>query len=83
MIHNQSHEEQLKKIFLQHDKNGDGCLDKNELVQAFKELGAVIPELRAWRGLKNADANGDGIISQDELDHLVRYTAQFGFSVKY
>ncbi|KAK2995620.1 hypothetical protein RJ640_020256 [Escallonia rubra] len=44
-------EEQLKGIFKQNDKNGDGLLSKEELKEAFKNLGALFPGWRASRGV--------------------------------
>ncbi|CAL5383705.1 unnamed protein product [Camellia sinensis] len=75
-------EEQLKGIFKKHDKNGDGRLSRKELKKAFEELGAWIPDWRAWRGLSNADANGDGFISEEEMNSLVLYAMRFGYTVK-
>ncbi|KAL3514519.1 hypothetical protein ACH5RR_027236 [Cinchona calisaya] len=75
-------EEQLKGIFKQHDRNGDGRLDKAELKEAFKQLGAMIPGWRAARGLSQADANGDGYITEEEMTSLVHYAIRFGYSLK-
>ncbi|PSS31419.1 Calcium-binding protein CML10 [Actinidia chinensis var. chinensis] len=74
-------EDQLKAIFKKHDKNGDGRLCRKEVRGAFEELGACFPEWRAWRGLCNADANGDGFITEDELNGLVKYTMQLGYTI--
>ncbi|KAK2977563.1 hypothetical protein RJ640_007038 [Escallonia rubra] len=75
-------EDQLKGIFKKHDKNGDGLLSKEELKEAFKYLGALIPGWRAWCGLRYADANGDGCISEGEMNALVQYAANLGYTVK-
>ncbi|GFY86867.1 hypothetical protein Acr_05g0005060 [Actinidia rufa] len=74
-------EDQLKAIFKKHDKNGDGRLCWKEMRGAFKELGAYIPELRAWLALRNADANGDGFINEEEMNGLVKYAVQLGYIV--
>ncbi|KAJ0086414.1 hypothetical protein Patl1_08963 [Pistacia atlantica] len=74
-------EEQLKGMFWRFDKNGDRRLSKQELKAAFKELGALIPGFRANRGLHHADANGDGYISDEEVDKLVKYAYQLGYKV--
>ncbi|KAK2977564.1 hypothetical protein RJ640_007039 [Escallonia rubra] len=75
-------ENQLKGIFRKHDKNGDGVLSKEELKEAFKYLGALIPGWRASCGLRYADANGDGYISDGELNALVQYAANLGYTVE-
>ncbi|KAE8100659.1 hypothetical protein FH972_018534 [Carpinus fangiana] len=75
-------EEQLREIFRQHDVNRDGLLSKAELKSAFKSLGALIPSLRAFLGLRQADANGDGFIGEEELNGLVKYASQLGYTVK-
>ncbi|GMP44214.1 hypothetical protein CsSME_00013253 [Camellia sinensis var. sinensis] len=66
-------EEQLKGIFKKHDKNGDDRLSRKELKKAFEELGAWIPDWTALRGLCNADANGNGFISEEEMNSLILY----------
>ncbi|KAK2992380.1 hypothetical protein RJ640_018299 [Escallonia rubra] len=72
----------LKGIFKQNNKNGDGLLSKEELKEAFKNLGALFPGWRASRGLHYADANGDGYISEEELNALVQYAARVALSLK-
>ncbi|KAL3514515.1 hypothetical protein ACH5RR_027232 [Cinchona calisaya] len=74
--------EQLKGIFEQCDKNGDGRLDRAELKEAFKRLGAMIPSWRAARGMRQADANGDGYIDEEEMTGLVNYALRLGYTVK-
>lgn len=74
-------EEQLKGMFWRFDKNQDGHLSKQELKAAFKNLGAIFPGFRADRGLRHADHNGDGYISEDEVDELVKYAIKQGYKV--
>ncbi|KAL3514507.1 hypothetical protein ACH5RR_027234 [Cinchona calisaya] len=74
--------EQLRGIFEQCDKNGDGRLDRAELKEAFKKLGAMIPSWRAARGLHHADLNGDGYIDEEEMTDLVNYALRLGYTVK-
>ncbi|KAJ4837409.1 hypothetical protein Tsubulata_049955 [Turnera subulata] len=71
-------EAQLKAIFKEHDANGDGRLCREELKAAFHRLGAHLPGWRVRRGLQHADVDGDGNISLDELDDLVKYARKFG-----
>lgn len=72
----------VRHMFDKYDKNGDGHLDKEELKQVFKDLGALIPRWRASAGLKYADANGDGFISLEEMDALIGYAQKFGYKIK-
>lgn len=72
----------LKRFFNKYDKNGDGRLDKEELKQAFKHLGARFPAWRAARALKHADANRDGVISLEETNALIEYILRKGFLIK-
>lgn len=71
----------LKHFLKKYDKNGDGRLDKEELKQDFKELGARLPEWRAYRALKHADTNGDGFITLDETNLLIEYILKNGYTI--
>lgn len=73
-------EEQLRMVFKAHDKNGDGHLDKEELKEAFRALGARIPGYRAGRAIYYSDIDLDGTINEDEIDHLVSYAIQYGYT---
>ncbi|KAK3231419.1 hypothetical protein Dsin_003300 [Dipteronia sinensis] len=70
----------LFEVFKRHDVDGDGRLSKAEIKKAFGELGAFIPLYRASRGLNHADGNGDGFVDMDELDDLVQYAENHGFT---
>ncbi|KAB2023428.1 hypothetical protein ES319_D06G018900v1 [Gossypium barbadense] len=74
-------EAQLKAAFKSFDVNKDGRLSKEELRDAFASLGAYIPRWRATRGLSVADGNGDGYVSDDELDDLVKYAMKYGYTI--
>ncbi|KAF5444953.1 hypothetical protein F2P56_034044 [Juglans regia] len=76
-------EAQLREIFKRYDVNGDGVLGRQELRKAFYSLGAyLLSGWRAYQALRHADANGDGYISEAELDDVVRYAVQFGYAIK-
>ncbi|KAF9677012.1 hypothetical protein SADUNF_Sadunf08G0063000 [Salix dunnii] len=74
-------EEQLREIFKKFDISQDGRLSKEELKQAFGDLGAAVPAYRAIRGLSQADANHDGFVDMEELDELVKYAYRLGYQV--
>ncbi|WCJ35408.1 Calmodulin [Euphorbia peplus] len=75
-------EEQLKRIFMMFDKNNDKILCKEEIKKAFEFLGAKFPGFRAYRGIRNADVNGDGQVDLEELDHLAKYASTLGYFLK-
>ncbi|OMO78982.1 Calcium-binding EF-hand [Corchorus capsularis] len=60
-------EEQLKKIFKDHDSNKDGRLSKEELSNAFRKMGYHKPGRKVNRAMKHADINKDGVIDQSRL----------------
>ncbi|XP_028772561.1 uncharacterized protein LOC114729690 [Neltuma alba] len=63
----------VREILREVDVNNDNNLSWSELQKAFNKLGSKFPPYRAWRGLRNADANNDGLVSPSEVDNLVRY----------
>ncbi|KAK3231391.1 hypothetical protein Dsin_003272 [Dipteronia sinensis] len=74
--------EQLRGMFWRYDTNRDGRLSRKELKEAFNCLGSSIPGWRAHRALNRADDNGDGYISEEEVDELVSYAFKLGYVVK-
>ncbi|KAJ6400068.1 hypothetical protein OIU84_015677 [Salix udensis] len=65
-------EEQLIKIFRRFDTNEDGLLSKEEVKKAYNVLGKSFPGVRTWWALHVGDENGDGYISQNEFNKLVK-----------
>ncbi|KAK8497711.1 hypothetical protein V6N13_103469 [Hibiscus sabdariffa] len=74
-------EEHFKAIFKEQDTNGDGRLSKEELLKAFEKLGSRNPGWRVRRSLHHADIDGDGSISLNELEELVKYAVKQGYGV--
>ncbi|XP_031125143.1 probable calcium-binding protein CML18 [Ipomoea triloba] len=59
-------EEQLRKLFNNHDANRDASLSKKEIEKAFDELGSTVPGWRARRALRRADSDRNGFIDDEE-----------------
>ncbi|KAF7830632.1 putative Calcium-binding EF-hand family protein [Senna tora] len=55
------------------DRDGDGRLSKEELKQAFRQLGSHVTDWRVFRCLRHVDTDKDGLISASEFDALVKY----------
>ncbi|XP_021285247.1 calmodulin-like protein 3 [Herrania umbratica] len=72
---------QLKLILVSFDRNGDNRLSKQELKDAFNYIGSHFPSWRAGRALRRADDNEDGYISEGEMDDLVEYVLQCGYTI--
>ncbi|KAB1199686.1 putative calcium-binding protein CML10 [Morella rubra] len=74
-------EEQLRGMFKRFDTNRDGRLNRQELRNAFRGLGSAASGWRAFRAIGHADGNGDGQISESELDNLVEYALKHRYSI--
>ena len=75
-------DKQIKEVFREHDKNGDGKLSKAELAESFKKLGALFPGWRAKRAMSHADSDSNGVITPDEFEQLVNYVQSLGYTVQ-
>uniref|UniRef100_A0A7N0V7U7 EF-hand domain-containing protein n=1 Tax=Kalanchoe fedtschenkoi TaxID=63787 RepID=A0A7N0V7U7_KALFE len=78
----QPDEEMLKRLIMEHDRNGDHVLSKHELKEAFKELGSRFPSLRTHMAMRFADKDKSGYVDDGELNGLVAYIMKLGYSVK-
>ncbi|KAA0060891.1 putative calcium-binding protein CML36 [Cucumis melo var. makuwa] len=65
--------EEIKEIFVGFDIDGDGFLSKNEVMQAFGMMGSYSPLLKTHYAMACADEDGDGLISECELNKLIDY----------
>ncbi|KAL9687007.1 hypothetical protein QQ045_031403 [Rhodiola kirilowii] len=75
-------EEMLKRLMMQYDRNGDQVLSKDELKSAFQEFGSRFPGFRTRLAMKFADKDKSGYVEGGELNGLVRYIMQLGYSIK-
>ncbi|PQQ15574.1 hypothetical protein Pyn_28967 [Prunus yedoensis var. nudiflora] len=73
--------EMVVEVFKSFAKDGQQ-LSKHELKEAFDKLGSRWSTFRAWRALSYADANQDGLISNDhEFKALVNYALECGYEL--
>ena len=63
MDHTEGH---LLSLFRSADTNGDGRLDKSELLAAYRRAGVAVPTRRLDGFFKHVDVNNDGYITFDE-----------------
>ncbi|TMX01148.1 hypothetical protein EJD97_025087 [Solanum chilense] len=74
-------EHKLKNLLKKYDKSGDGKLNKQEVKDAFRDLGLWFCGLKAHQAMQHADKNNDGLIVDDEMDVLVDFAKQWGFKL--
>lgn len=72
---------EMEAIFREHDFNGDGRLSIKELSRVFGSLGAFLPLYRAACGLFIADDDGDGFITEKELEKVVDYAIKCKYNI--
>ncbi|XVF60061.1 hypothetical protein PTKIN_Ptkin08bG0012700 [Pterospermum kingtungense] len=71
----------MVSVFRRFDDNRNGRLSRQELKNAFKSLGSRCPTCRALAALYHADENGDGYISEKEMNPLIQYALKCGYHV--
>lgn len=64
---------EIKRLFKRCDANKDGKLSWEEVKAGFRELQSRWPAYRTQRAFHIADKDGDGYITESELDQLVQY----------
>ena len=68
--------DEVMSLFKRYDVNNDGKLSWEEVKAGFRRLQSRFPAYRAQRAFQMADKNGDGYISEAELDNLVKYALE-------
>ncbi|KAE8688825.1 putative Calcium-binding EF-hand family protein [Hibiscus syriacus] len=75
--------DQVMTIFKRFDLDRNGRLSKEELKKASSSLGLRFQGRRALRaGLHHADANNNGLISEEEQDTQVKYATERSYEIK-
>uniref|UniRef100_A0A0E0KIA5 EF-hand domain-containing protein n=1 Tax=Oryza punctata TaxID=4537 RepID=A0A0E0KIA5_ORYPU len=66
--------EQLKEVFAFFDKNNDGVITSEELGEVLSSLGQNHSEAELKRIIKEADADGNGVIDFHEFLNLMAHS---------
>ncbi|KAF8389131.1 hypothetical protein HHK36_025817 [Tetracentron sinense] len=61
---------ELERVFATFDKNGDGCITKQELGESLRNIGLFITDKEVADMVEKLDSNGDGLIDIDEFFEL-------------
>ena len=59
--------DELKQIFDQFDKDGNGKLDRDELTQLMKTVNSDVTQQEVDQMIQHADCDNDGTISFEEF----------------
>ncbi|KAF9682936.1 hypothetical protein SADUNF_Sadunf05G0160100 [Salix dunnii] len=63
--------EELKEAFKVFDRNQDGYISANELRQVMMNLGERLTEEEAEQMIREADVDGDGLVSYEEFARMM------------
>ncbi|KAI3709034.1 hypothetical protein L2E82_17486 [Cichorium intybus] len=74
-------DDQLKGMLRRFDTNRDGKISRRELRVGLRSLGLHFTFIRAGRALHHADGNGDGVISDEEINELAKYVYKWGIFI--
>lgn len=74
---------QFREWLDQFDDDKDGCISQEELREAVRSNGNKwFTSWRSKRGVRSADANGNGFVDSTEISKLVPFAEKtFGFKI--
>ena len=65
-------EEELRSAFSLVDKDNDGLVSREEILQVADGLGETLSDREFGRLMRDADTNGDGFLNQEEFTVLMK-----------
>ncbi|CAA6658878.1 unnamed protein product [Spirodela intermedia] len=65
--------EEFKDWLKRFDTDKDGRISKQELRRAIRSLGGRYSGWKSGRGVRGADANGNGFIDDAEIENLISF----------
>lgn len=71
--------EDMKHLLLNLEQKKNVRLTKKEVKELFEGLGSRWSSFRAWRAMRYADDNGDGVSTHIEMNQLLMYCKKHGF----
>ncbi|KAJ6400076.1 hypothetical protein OIU84_015684 [Salix udensis] len=76
--------EEFKKWVLRNlDADQDGKITKDELAEAVGRRGEWFAGLKAWKGMRSADSNRNGVVDDIEITNLAEFAQKhLGIMIK-
>ncbi|XVF60079.1 hypothetical protein PTKIN_Ptkin08bG0014600 [Pterospermum kingtungense] len=71
-------EDRCLGMLMRFDSDKDGRLSKEDVKNAFKDLGLSPPNNKTFASLSDVDENGNRYIGEDQIGELVKYVMKRG-----
>ncbi|KAF9290149.1 hypothetical protein BGZ68_007852 [Mortierella alpina] len=66
-LFSEEEQEELKKMFHDHDENSDGRIDHKELLKLIESTGEDVTSDEVEEAIKTVDTNGDAALNLEEF----------------